>query len=112
MTNIEAIVRPSNLDEVKRTLDHAWIAGMTVSEVKGHGRQKGHAEVYRGAEYQIDLNPKLKIEIVVPTPLVPRVLHDLEKALRTGRIGDGKVFVIPVDEAVRVRTGERGEDAL
>jgi nitrogen regulatory protein P-II 1 len=112
VTKIEAIVRPSKLDEVKRALDHAWITGITVSEVKGYGRQKGHTEVYRGVEYQIDTNPKLKIEIVVPDPLVPRILHDLEHALRTGRIGDGKVFVIPVEEAVRVRTGERGEGAL
>ncbi len=112
MTKIEAIVRPSKLDEVRRTLDHEWIAGVTVSEVKGYGRQKGHTEVFRGAEYQIDVNPKLKVEIVVPDPLVPRVLHDLERSLKTGRIGDGKVFVTHIDEAVRVRTGERGEDAL
>jgi nitrogen regulatory protein P-II 1 len=112
MTKIEAIVRPSKLDEVKRAVDGAWIAGITVSEVKGHGRQKGHTEVFRGAEYQIDLNPKLKIELVVPDPLVPRVLHDLERALRTGKIGDGKIFVTHIDEAVRVRTGDRGEDAL
>ncbi|BDG05138.1 P-II family nitrogen regulator [Anaeromyxobacter oryzae] len=112
MTKIEAIVRPSKLYEVKRALDHEWIAGLTVSEVKGHGRQKGHTEVFRGSEYQIDLNPKLKIEIVVPDPLVPRVLHDLERSLRTGKIGDGKLFVTHIDEAVRVRTGERGESAL
>jgi nitrogen regulatory protein P-II 1 len=112
MTKLEAIVRPSTLDEVRRALDHAWITGITVSEVKGHGRQEGHTELYRGVEYQIDTNPKLKIEIVVPDPLVPRILHDLEQALRTGSIGDGKVFVVRIDEAVRVRTGERGEDAL
>ncbi|MFL5303209.1 MAG: P-II family nitrogen regulator [Anaeromyxobacteraceae bacterium] len=112
MTKIEAIVRPSKLDEVKRALNHAWISGITVTEVKGYGRQKGHTEVYRGAEYQIDMKPKLKIEIVVPDPLVPRIVHDLERALRSGRIGDGKVFVVRVDEVVRVRTGERGEDAL
>jgi nitrogen regulatory protein P-II 1 len=112
MTKIEAIVRPSQLEEVKRALDHAWIAGITVTEVKGYGRQRGHAEAYRGAEYRIDMNPKLKVEIVVPDPLVPRIVHDLEHALRTGRIGDGKVVVIPVDEVVRVRTGERGEGAL
>ncbi len=112
MTKIEAIVRPSKLDEVRRALEGAWIAGMTVSEVKGCGRQKGHAEQYRGAEYDVDLNPKLKIEVVVPDPLVPRVVHDLERALRTGKIGDGKLFVGRLDEAVRVRTGERGESAL
>jgi nitrogen regulatory protein P-II 1 len=109
---IEAIIRPSKLDDVKRALSSAWIAGLTVTEVKGYGRQRGHAELYRGAEYVIDFVPKLKVELVVPDPLVPRVLHDLERTLRTGKIGDGKVFVGPVDEAVRVRTGERGEDAL
>lgn len=112
MTKIEAVIRPSKLPEVQGALDHAWIAGLTVSEVKGHGRQKGHAEIYRGAEYVIDMNPKLKIEVVVPDPLVPRVLHALERALRTGRVGDGKVFVARIDEAIRVRTGERGEGAL
>lgn len=112
MKKIEAIVRPSKLDDVKRALQHAWISGITVSEVKGYGRQKGHTEVYRGAEYQIDMKPKLKIEIVVPDPLVPRILHDLERALKTGKIGDGKVFVVRIDEAIRVRTGERGEEAL
>lgn len=112
MTKIEAIVRPWKLDEVKKALDHAWIAGITVGEVKGHGRQHGHDGTYRGAEYAIDLTPKLKIELVVPEPLVPRVLHDLERSLRSGKIGDGKVFVARIDEAVRIRTGERGEDAL
>jgi nitrogen regulatory protein P-II 1 len=109
---IEAIIRPSKLEDVKRALSSAWIAGLTVTEVKGYGRQKGHTELYRGAEYVIDVVPKLKVEIVVPDPLVPRVLHDLERTLRTGRIGDGKVFVEPLEDAVRVRTGERGEDAL
>ena len=112
MTKIEAIVRPSGLDEVKKALDHQWINGITVSEVEGYGRQRGHDGMFRGAEYRIDMNPKLKIEIVVPDPLVPRLLHELERSLRTGRIGDGKVFVTRIDEAVRVRTGERGEDAL
>jgi nitrogen regulatory protein P-II 1 len=112
VTKIEAIIRPSKLEQVKQALDHAWVAGITVSEVKGYGRQKGHTETYRGAEYDIDLNPKLKIEVVVPDPLVPRIVHELERALRTGKIGDGKVFVMRIDEAVRVRTGERGEDAL
>jgi nitrogen regulatory protein P-II 1 len=112
MTRIEAIVRPSKLDELKRSIDHPWIAGLTVTEVKGHGRQRGHPAVYRGAEYTIDFVPKLKVEIVVPDPLVPRVLHDLQRALRTGRIGDGKIFVSRVEEAIRIRTGERGEGAL
>jgi nitrogen regulatory protein P-II 1 len=112
VTKIEAIVRPSRLDQVKAALDHAWIAGITVSEVKGYGRQKGHVELHRGAEHPVDMVPKLKIEIVVPDPLVPRMLHELERAVRTGTVGDGKIFVGPVDEAVRVRTGERGEDAL
>src|SRR5919198_3103031 len=107
MTKIEAIIRPSKLDEVKKALKHEWIAGLTVSEVKGYGRQKGHTEVYRGAEYVVDMVPKLKIEIVVPDPLVPRVLHDLERWLKTGKIGDGKIFAIPIDDAVRIRTGER-----
>ena len=112
MKKIIAIVRPDKLDEVKRALDHAWIAGITVGEVQGHGRQRGHTEFFRGAEYEPELVPKLRIEIVVPDPLVPRVLDDLERWARTGRIGDGKLFVIPVDDAVRIRTGDRGEDAL
>jgi nitrogen regulatory protein P-II 1 len=112
VTRIEAIIRPSKLEDVKKALSHAWIAGLTVSEVKGYGRQKGHPELYRGAEYVLDLVPKLKVELVVPDPLVPRVLHDLAASLRTGKIGDGKLFVSRVEEAVRVRTGERGEDAL
>jgi nitrogen regulatory protein P-II 1 len=109
---IEAIIPPSKLDDVKATLHHAWIAGITITEVKGHGRQKGHTEVYRGAEYVIDMIPKLKIEIVVPDPLAPRIVDELERTVRTGKIGDGKIFVVSIDEAVRVRTGERGEAAL
>ncbi len=112
MTKIEAIVRPSKLEDVKKAIHGEWISGMTVSEVKGYGRQKGHTEIYRGVEYHIDMNPKLKVEIVVPDGLVPRVLHELERALRTGKVGDGKLFALPVEEAVRIRTGERGEDAL
>ena len=112
MKRIQAIVQPGKLDEVRKALAHVWIAGMTVSEVKGHGRQRGHTELYRGAEYTVDLVPKYAIEVVVPDPLVPRVLHDLEHVLRTGKVGDGKVFVTPVEEAVRIRTGERGEEAL
>jgi nitrogen regulatory protein P-II 1 len=112
MTKIEAIVRPWKLDEVKRVLDHPWVTGITVSEVKGFGRQKGHSVVFRGSEYALDMNPKLKIELVVPDPLVPRILDDLERSLRTGKIGDGKLFVTRLDEAIRIRTGERGEGAL
>lgn len=112
MTKIEAITRPSGLEDLLEALDHEWIKGITVSEVQGYGRQKGHTELHRGAEYVVDMNPKIKIELVVPSPLVPRVLHLLERCLRTGRIGDGKVFVAAVELAVRVRTGERGEAAL
>ena len=112
MTIVEVIVRPFALELLKRQLDHPWISGMTVTEVKGHGRQRGHPAVYRGAEYRADFVPKLKVELVVPDPLVPRVLYDLERALRTGKVGDGKIFVTRIEEAVRVRTGERGEGAL
>src|SRR5512140_279190 len=108
MTKLEVIIRPHDLEKVQALLSHAWVSGLTVSEVKGHGRQKGHVAHYRGAEYTADRVPKLKVELVIPDPLVPRILHDLERALRTGKIGDGKVFACPVDDAVRVRTGERG----
>jgi nitrogen regulatory protein P-II 1 len=109
---IEAIVRPSALESLGQLLHHPWIAGITVTEVKGVGRQRGHTEIYRGAEYRVDLQPKLKVELVIPDPLVPRILDDLTRLLRSGRIGDGKIFVEPVDEVVRIRTGERGEGAL
>lgn len=112
MKKIQAIIRPSSLEDVKKALSHAWIAGLTVSEVKGYGRQKGHVEIFRGAEYDIEMVPKVAVEIVVPDPLVPRMVHDLMEWIRTGKIGDGKIFVIAIEEAVRVRTGERGEDAL
>ena len=112
MKRIEAIIRPSQLEEVKQALAHEWIAGLTVSEVEGYGRQRGHTELYRGAEYVIDMVPKLKVEIVIPDPLVPRILEDLMRWTKTGKIGDGKIFVTAIDEAVRIRTGERGEDAL
>jgi nitrogen regulatory protein P-II 1 len=112
MKMIEAIIRPSELEAAIAALSHAWIGGVTVDEVEGYGRQKGHIEIYRGAEYVIEMVPKLRVQIVVPDPLVPRVLHDLERAVRTGRIGDGKIFVLPVHEAVSVRSGERGEAAL
>jgi nitrogen regulatory protein P-II 1 len=109
---IEAIIRPSKLDDLMQALTHEWITGVTVDEVEGYGRQKGHIEIYRGAEYVIEMVPKLRVELIVPEPLVPRVVHELERAVRTGKIGDGKIFVMPVDEVVRVRTGERGEAAL
>jgi nitrogen regulatory protein P-II 1 len=113
VTRIEAIVRPSKLDELRAALSgHPWIGGLTIGEVKGYGRQRGHPAIHRGAEYSIDFLPKLKVELVVPDPLVPRVLHELERSLRSGAIGDGKIFVTRVVEAVRIRTGDRGEDAL
>lgn len=112
MMKVEAIVKPFKLDDVKEALGDAGIHGLTVSEVKGFGRQKGHTESYRGAEYIVDFLPKMKIEVVVPDELVPRVIEAIEGAARTGRIGDGKIFVSPITEAVRIRTGERGEGAL
>lgn len=114
MRRVEAIIPPSRLDDVMEALGRvgAWVSGVTAGEVKGFGRQRGHGVVYRGAEYQIEFVPKLRVEVVVPEPLVPRVLHELERSLRSGKVGDGKIFVTPVDDAVRVRTGERGEDAL
>jgi nitrogen regulatory protein P-II 1 len=112
MRKVEAIVKPFKLDDVKEALGEAGIHGLTVSEVKGFGRQKGHTESYRGAEYIVDFLPKMKIEIVVPDGLVPRVVEAIERAARTGRIGDGKIFVTPVEEAIRIRTGERGEGAV
>lgn len=112
MKKVEAIVKPFKLDDVKEALGEAGVHGLTVSEVKGFGRQKGHTESYRGAEYIVDFLPKMKIEIVVPDGLVPRVVEAIERAARTGRIGDGKIFVTPVEEAIRIRTGERGEGAI
>lgn len=112
MRKVEAIVKPFKLDDVKEALGEAGIHGLTVSEVKGFGRQKGHTESYRGAEYIVDFLPKMKIEVVVPDGMVPRVVEAIERAARTGRIGDGKIFVTPVEEAIRIRTGERGEGAI
>jgi nitrogen regulatory protein P-II 1 len=112
MMKIQVIIRPSKLDDVKQALAHAWISGINVSEAKGYGRQRGHTELFRGSEYVVETVPKYAVEVVVPDPLVPRIVGELESALRTGRIGDGKIFVTPVEEAVRIRTGERGEDAL
>lgn len=112
MHKIEAIIKPFRLDEVKDALDEAGVLGMTVSEVKGIGRQKGKTELYRGAEYVVDFIPKLKLEVVVPDDLVDRVVDAIAAAARSGRIGDGKIFITKVDDAVRIRTGERGDDAL
>ena len=112
MKKIEAIIKPFKLDDVKEALNEIGIQGMTISEVKGYGRQKGHKEIYRGAEYVVDFIPKVKIEIVVDTEQADAVVDKIQSAANTGKIGDGKIFVIPVEEAVRVRTGERGSDAI
>ncbi len=112
MKKIEAIIKPFKLDEVKEALSEVGVQGMTVSEVKGFGRQKGHTELYRGAEYVVDFLPKIKIDVVVRDDQVDRVVEAIQAAAKTGRIGDGKIFVLPVEEAIRIRTGERGEDAM
>jgi nitrogen regulatory protein P-II 1 len=112
MKKVEAIIKPFKLDEVKGALNEIGIQGITISEVKGYGRQKGHTELYRGAEYMIDFIPKIKLEIIVSDNLIPQVLEAIEKSAKTGRIGDGKIFVIPVETVIRIRTGETGEDAL
>lgn len=112
MKKIEAIIKPFKLDDVKEALNEIGIQGMTITEVKGYGRQKGHKEIYRGAEYVVDFVPKIKIEIIVKKELAEEVVNTICKASNTGKIGDGKIFVLPVDEVVRVRTGERGADAL
>ena len=112
MKKIEAIIKPFKLDEVKEALTREGIQGMTVSEVKGFGRQKGHTELYRGAEYVVDFLPKVKIEVVVDDARVESATQVIEDAAKTGRIGDGKIFVLHVEEAVRIRTGSRGTDAL
>ena len=112
MKKIEAIIKPFKLDEVKEALQEAGVQGITVLEAKGFGRQKGHTELYRGAEYVIDFLPKVKIEVVVPDDMVDKVVEAIETAARTGRIGDGKIFISDIAEAVRIRTGERGSEAL
>lgn len=112
MKLIEAIIKPFKLDEVKEALNEIGIQGITVGEVKGFGRQKGHTELYRGAEYVVDFIPKIKMEIIVADDIVSKVVDTIEQAAKTGRIGDGKIFVTPVEEVIRIRTGERGEDAL
>ena len=112
MRKIEAIIKPFKLDEVKESLNAIGVQGITVSEVKGFGRQKGHTELYRGAEYVVDFLPKIKVEVVVGDDMVEKVTDAIQSAANTGRIGDGKIFVLPVGEAVRIRTGERGEEAI
>jgi nitrogen regulatory protein P-II 1 len=112
MKLVEAIIKPFKLDEVKDALNDIGIEGITVSEVKGYGRQKGHTELYRGAEYVVDFIPKIKLEIVVSDDLVIKVIETIQTTAKTGRIGDGKIFVIPCEEAIRIRTGERGNDAV
>ncbi len=112
MRKVEAIIKPFKLDEVKEALNEIGIQGITVSEVKGFGRQKGHTELYRGAEYVVDFIPKIKMEIIVSDEIVTQVVDAIAEAAKTGRIGDGKIFVTPIDEIVRIRTGERGEDAI
>ena len=112
MKKIEAIVKPFKLDEVKNALTKIGVQGMTVTEVKGFGRQKGHTESYRGTEYAIDFLPKSKIEIIITDGLVTPVIEAIERAAKTGKIGDGKIFLLPVEEVIRIRTGERGKDAI
>jgi len=112
MKKIEAIIKPFKLDEVKEALHDVGVSGITVTEARGFGRQKGHTELYRGAEYVVDFLPKVKLEVVVDDNLADRVVEAIMGAAQTGRIGDGKIFVIPVESAVRIRTGERGADAI
>ena len=112
MKKIEAIIKPFKLDEVKEALQEAGLQGITVTEAKGFGRQKGHTELYRGAEYVVDFLPKVKIEIVMDDSLVERAIEAITQAARTGRIGDGKIFVSTIDEVIRIRTGEKGRDAV
>jgi len=112
MKKIEAIIKPFKLDEVKDALVEIGVGGMTVTEVRGFGQQKGHTEIYRGTEYVIDFLPKVKIEVVVKDEDVEKVIETIMKAAQTGRVGDGKIFVIPVEEVIRIRTGERGEQAI
>ncbi|HEX7488548.1 MAG TPA: P-II family nitrogen regulator [Anaeromyxobacteraceae bacterium] len=112
MKKIEAIIKPFKLDEVKVALSELGVAGLTATEVKGFGRQKGHTELYRGAEYVVDFLPKVKVEVVVADQMAGRVVEALERVAKTGRIGDGKIFITPIEGAIRIRTGETGEGAL
>ena len=112
MKKIEAVIKPFKLDEVKEALQEVGVSGITVTEAKGFGRQKGHTELYRGAEYVVDFLPKVKIEVVMDDALLERAIEAIQHAARTGRIGDGKIFITPVEEVVRIRTGERGSAAI
>ena len=112
MKKIEAIIKPFKLDEVKEALQEVGLQGITVIEAKGFGRQKGHTELYRGAEYVVDFLPKVKIEVVLADEMLDKAIEAIQKAAKTGRIGDGKIFVLPIDEIVRIRTGERGGEAI
>jgi nitrogen regulatory protein P-II 1 len=112
MKMVEAIVKPFKMDEVKEALTKAGVQGMTVEEVKGFGRQKGHTELYRGAEYSVDFLPKVKIQVLVPDDNVAKVVEVITESAKTGKIGDGKIFVTPVEEVIRIRTGEKGDDAI
>ena len=112
MKLITAVIKPFKLDEVREALSEIGVQGITVTEVKGFGRQKGHTELYRGAEYVIDFLPKVKLEVAIPEALLERALEAIEKAARTGKIGDGKIFVYSLDEVIRIRTGETGESAI
>lgn len=112
MKLIAAIIKPFKLDEVREALAEIGVSGLTVTEVKGFGRQKGHTELYRGAEYAVDFLPKIRIDVVLPTDMVESAIEAIVKAARTGKIGDGKIFVMPVEQAIRIRTGECGADAL
>ena len=112
MKKIEAIIKPFKLDDVKEALNAIGIKGMTITEVKGYGRQKGHKEIYRGAEYIVDFIPKVKMEIIVDATQLDEIVETIQKAAHTGKIGDGKLFVLPVEEVIRVRTGEKGKEAI
>ena len=112
MKKIEAVIQPHKLDEVKEALIGIGVTGITISEVRGHGRQKGHTEVYRGAEYKVDLLPKVKLEMIVASPNVSQIVETLTAAARSGKIGDGKIFISSIEDVVRIRNGERGETAL
>ena len=112
MKKVEAIIKPFKLDEVREALSDIGVSGLTVTEVKGFGRQKGHTELYRGAEYVVDFLPKVKVEVIIADNLVERAIEAIIKAARTGKIGDGKIFIVPVEEVIRIRTGEKGADAI
>jgi nitrogen regulatory protein P-II 1 len=112
MKKLEAVIKPFKLDDVKEALHEIGIQGLTVTEAKGFGRQKGHTELYRGAEYVVDFLPKVKIEVIMEDQMVERAIEAIQQAAHTGRIGDGKIFVSPIEEVVRIRTGERGPDAI